>query len=177
MLRAKGLREFALWPFLRQDDSSAPMRNRVLRVCVAILLCGSFAASVLAHVSDTSLLRIQIRSDSLAVDWNTDLLTLQKIVSLPTDPVGSVAKEDLLAASPRIQEWVRRHVVLSFRDSAPDLGKGSDVEWQSEARSADHGALQSTHVNLHFERAWANGAAAFHLSAAGLLRELGPSTN
>ncbi len=153
------------------------MRNRILQVCVAILLWGSLAASVLAHVSDTSLLRIQIRRDSLAVDWNTDLLTLQKIVSFPSDPAGGVAREDLLAASPRIQEWLRSHVALSFSDSVPDLGTSAGVEWQSDARNADSGSLQSTHVNLHFERPWAKGEVAFHLSAAGLLQELGPKHN
>lgn len=119
----------------------------------------------LAHVADTSLLRIHVLADVLVVDWNADLLTLRRLADLDLDGDGKVQRRELAQAGARLDEVVRELFRLKVNGEAVDLGKATPPEWQGAEEEADVARLQEVHVNLHFERAWKEGRKPFGISA------------
>jgi hydrogenase/urease accessory protein HupE len=122
-------------------------------------LCGLTA---LAHVSDTSLLRIHILPKALVLDLNVDLSTLQKIAPLDSNADGRVDRTELTQAAPGIEQYFRDNLRLFILDGPPELGKMSPPEWQGEA--TPDAEAQNAHVNFHFERPMPEGQRAFSLS-------------
>ncbi|MEK0445929.1 MAG: hypothetical protein RLZZ399_1250 [Verrucomicrobiota bacterium] len=142
------------------------------------VFCMSCLAAVQghAHVTDTSLLRIQVLPESLVLDWNADLATLQQLTALDSNGDGRVEKTEWERAIPEIERLVREKLRLEIQGGAPDLGEARPPEWQSDSTEALQGQWQSVHVNVRFERRFPPGGRLFRLSA-DLLSMLGPKHN
>lgn len=146
---------------------------RLVRVVAFLFGCGLIGGQgVLAHVSDTSLLRVHVLADLLVVDWNTDLFTLRRLVELDLDGDGKVQRRELAQAATRLDEVVRELFHLKVNGESVDLGKATPPEWQGAEEEADAARLQEVHVNLHFERPWKDGRKPFGISA-DVFRKLG----
>ena len=129
-----------------------------------------------AHVSDTSLLRVQIHPGKLSIEANVDLLTLNRVFKLDADEDGAITRKELAAAAPLLEEFFRKKMRLKTGAEAPSLGKAAPPEWQSPKDAAQEGDLQSVHINFSFERELPPGARGFRLEN-GVLDAFGAGHN
>jgi hydrogenase/urease accessory protein HupE len=153
------------------------MYARSLRPLHFVLPCLLLTAARLeAHVSNTSLLRVRILADTLQIEANVDLLTLDRALKLDADGNGAVSREEFSRAIPALEAFLRRKLQLKIGGEPPSLGLAKPPEWQ-DARSAASGEeLQSVHVNFVFERERAAGAPGFRLEN-GVFEAFGPAHN
>jgi hypothetical protein len=138
-----------------------------------MLLLGSLSA----HVNDTSLLRVQIDPETIRLEWNLDLLTLQKIHPLPRQPDGVIQRESWERESQRVADWLRARLELSLDGGAPDLGVFEGTAWESESDRVAETSWQSAHLNVRFERKRRDDRGGVRVSAESLLRALGEQHN
>jgi hydrogenase/urease accessory protein HupE len=131
------------------------------RLILACLLPVATAAD--AHVSDTSLLRVQIHADKLQIEANADLLTLNRVVRLDSDGDGTVTRGEFAKAAPLLEEFFRKKLRLKVGEEASSLGSAQVPEWQSSKEAASENDFQSVHVSFVFERVRPVGARGFRL--------------
>jgi hypothetical protein len=135
--------------------------SRLYRLMFACFLPVATAAD--AHVSDTSLLRVQVLPDKLQIEANVDLLTLNRAVRLDADGDGTVTRGEFAKATPPLEAFFREKLRLKIGGEAPSLGSARAPEWQSPKENASESDFQSVHVSFVFERARPVGANGFRL--------------
>lgn len=135
--------------------------SRLYRLTLACLLLVATVAD--AHVSDTSLLRVQILPDKLQIEANVDLLTLHRAVRLDADGDGTVTRGEFAEAAPALEAFFRKKLRLKIGEEAPSLGSAKAPEWQSPKEAASESDFQSVHANFMFERVRPVGAKGFRL--------------
>jgi hypothetical protein len=129
-----------------------------------------------AHVSDTSLLRVQILADTLQLEANVDLLTLNRALKLDADADGVVSREEFFAAAPALAELFRKNLQLKIGGESPFLGRAKIPEWQDPRGAASENELQSVHASFVFERERPAGAKGFRLENS-VFNEFGSAHN
>ena len=148
------------------------------RVWVGVFLLLALGLGVVqAHVTDTSLLRVQIEPDVIRVEWNADLLTLQKIRPLARDAEGTFQRETWERESVAFVEWLRTRLELSLDGGESDLGRSEGARWESGSETVGESAMQSAHINFRFEQKRRDDRGAVRVSAEGLLGALGDRHN
>lgn len=147
--------------------------SRGLQMLLFFLMLSTHAV---AHVSDTSLLRVRVFPEKLQLEANVDLLTLNRIGRLDADGDGLVSRGELLEAAPSLLEFFQKKLLLTVGQEPPSLGRASVPEWQSPKDAATETELQSVHVNFSFERDLPVGATSFRLES-GVFEVFGPEHN
>jgi hypothetical protein len=136
------------------------------RSFILVLLCLCLSAERChPHVSDTSLLRVQVLPGKLSIEANIDLLTLGRVANLDADGDGTVTRSELATAAPALEEFLRKKLRLHVGKAVPSLGSAAPPEWQSPKEAAQESELQSVHVNFSFERELPPGTNGFRLES------------
>jgi hypothetical protein len=167
-------------PVHRGDLKNQPLSNRwrFFRqgglTLLAAVCWGWCSGAAWAHVSDTSLLRIRIEPERISVEWDADLVSLQRIRPLRTEAGGVVTRRVWEEDSAALGRWIGSLLELRVDGGASDLGSAREAVWESESAAVPEGQWQGAHVKFGFERARGGGQGVIQFSAARLLEGLGP---
>src|SRR6185436_6404582 len=88
----------------------------------------------LAHSPDTSYSRITIASNFVECKFTYDLSTLQRIAKLDTNGDQKVSRAEIEAATPAIQNFLRRHIYLDLNQREADFSESDAPVWPEDAR-------------------------------------------
>ena len=92
------------------------------------------AATAHAHNADTSYARVRIFDDHLEIRLTLDIFNLQRIVpDIDANRDTALSREELRAATPAIQKFLRAHVGIEINETAADLGAAKDSFWPLDA--------------------------------------------
>lgn len=91
-----------------------------LALALAWLVAG--ASLVRAHTIDTSSCRVDISRDAVDFTFNFDLRTLTRITRVDANGDGRITPDEILAAGPAIEEFLRSHVILELNDREASFG-------------------------------------------------------
>jgi hypothetical protein len=100
---------------------------------LAVLLWLSFAPTVRAHSPDTSYCRIAIGQHEVEFKFTFDLLTLQCIATLDANGDGKLSRDELKAAAPKIQSFLRQHVYLDLNQREAEFAEPDPPTWPEDA--------------------------------------------
>jgi hypothetical protein len=105
-------------------------------VFLRILILLTLAANAFAHNPDTSYCRIQIGSRAVEFRFTYDLQTLQRITSLDANQDGAISRDELQAAAPAVQAFLRRHVYLDLNQREADFAEADPPTWPEDQPGA-----------------------------------------
>jgi hypothetical protein len=126
-----------------------------------------------AHVSDTSLLRVELGANGVAVSLNADLLVLQRVLQVDADGDQRITRQEWEQAAPRAEQWARAGVALCLAGQNAEWGPRFLGRWETEALEVPAADWQSVHVTLRLEGREAWQGRRVSLSARSLLDLLG----
>jgi hypothetical protein len=106
-----------------------PVR-RLFQIAAALLAC---VASALAHSPDTSYCRIAITPRDVEFRFTYDLTTLQRVVRLDTNGDRKVSRGEFDAATPAIQDFLRRRVYVDLNQREAEFGEALPTTWPADA--------------------------------------------
>ena len=101
-----------------------------------ILILLALAPAAFAHNPDTSYCRIHIGSGQVEFRFTYDLLTLQRITPLDANQDGAISRDELQAAAPAVQAFVRRHVYLDLNQREADFAEADLPTWPEDNSEA-----------------------------------------
>jgi hydrogenase/urease accessory protein HupE len=123
-------------------------RSLTVAVSCGVLL---FPASLLAHVTDTSLLRVSVLQDRLRTELNLDLQTLNLIHPVDSDGNGEVERSEFEKQLPLFQRFFQEQVKVTFEGSPPKMLAPAGTTWQSASSRIPSSDLRNAHVEFVFE--------------------------
>ncbi len=92
--------------------------------------------TALAHNPDTSYARVEITPPEVTFKFSYDLNTLRRMTPLDTNGTHQVTREELEAATPNIQKFLRRHVYLDLNQREAEFAEALTVTWPKDAGKA-----------------------------------------
>jgi hypothetical protein len=101
--------------------------------CIGLtgLLC--FSSVALAHSPDTSYCRIGIGQHEIEFKFTFDLATLQRITNLDANGDQKLSREELIAAAPKLQSFLRQHVYLDLNRREAEFAVADPPTWPDDA--------------------------------------------
>lgn len=103
----------------------------------AVLACTLWAPAATAHNPDTSYARFRIAAEEYSATFVYDVTSLVMIdPGLDADGDRSLTPEELAAAVPRIEAFLRRSIPLEIDGVRAELGPLGPVAWPAEAGAA-----------------------------------------
>lgn len=111
------------------------MRLRKWCSAVVLALGGWVAAGGLAraHTIDTSACRVDIERNAVTFTFNFDLQTLTRITKVDANGDGQITPDELQAAAPVVEAFLRDHVVLELNDREAVFGDFTPPRWAADA--------------------------------------------
>ena len=89
-----------------------------------------------AHTPDTSYCTVAIGREEVATTFTYDLATLARMTAVDRDGDGQVTFNELLAAMPDIETFLRRHVFLELNEREAIFGELRIPTWPPDAGDA-----------------------------------------
>ena len=86
-----------------------------------------------AHNPDTSYVRCLVADDRVELRLTCDVFTLLKIADLDADHDQRLTRDELRAATPAIQRFLRAHVALELNGQPADFGEALEPVWPTGA--------------------------------------------
>jgi hypothetical protein len=101
-------------------------------VLVACWLTGG-GGKANAHIIDTSACHVDIARDSVIFTFTFDLRTLARITPVDANGDGQITPEEVHAAGPAIEAFLRSHVIVELNDRRAEFGEFSPPKWPADA--------------------------------------------
>lgn len=107
--------------------------TRMLR-CAWLWLALLFASpAAWAHAPDTSYCRIDIKEEAVEFTFAYDLTTLLKVVAIDVNRDGRITAEELAAATPVIENFLRRNIYPELNEREAVFGTFTPPAWPTDA--------------------------------------------
>lgn len=111
--------------------------RRALAWCLAHAACfWAGAVAVRAHAPDTSYCRIAIAPAAVDITFTYDLATLRRITPVDENHDGRITVDEVRAAAPAIESFLRRNVYLELNEREAAFGAMAPPVWPDDPRSA-----------------------------------------
>jgi hydrogenase/urease accessory protein HupE len=122
-----------------RGTESAPYRHqtfpngqpRALRL-VAIIVFNWFALTARAHAPETSYCKIRITPEAVETTFTFDLATLRLMAPFDANRDGRVTQEEVIAAAPGFEKFIREHVFLEINEREVAFGTFVPPVWPND---------------------------------------------
>lgn len=111
----------------RVGDNALHFHRAWWVACVALV-------AARAHTPDTSYCKVTIGREAVDTVFSFDLATLQRMASVDANHDGRVSREELLAAAPEIEKFIRANVYLELNEREAAFGTLAPPPWPPDAR-------------------------------------------
>lgn len=112
------------------------LRAPRLQWLATILAFLAMTLGVRAHAPDTSYCKIAITADAVDTIFSFDLATLRRITPIDTNHDGRITPEELSAATPAIEAFLRRTVYFELNERESAFGTLAPPGWPPDAKKA-----------------------------------------
>jgi hypothetical protein len=115
----------------RHGDERRPYKILAIAICAVAI-----ALTARAHTPETSYCKVDIKPELVEFAFSFDLATLRQITPIDTNHDGRIVPEELAAAAPALEAFLRRTVYLELNEREASFGAFSPPEWPPDAKKA-----------------------------------------